>query len=282
MLDLLLAIPYPRIDPTAFAIGPFAVRWYALAYVAGLVFAWWHVRGIVASRPAGKRIMEPKDVDDLLFWATFGVVLGGRLGYVLFYKPGYYIEHLDEVFSLWKGGMSFHGGLIGVILAMTWIARTRKLVMLSVYDLGAVATPIGLFLGRMANFINGELWGRPSDVAWAMVFPSDPRHVARHPSQLYEGFLEGIVLFGFLWIMRKRTDALSRPGELGGWFCFGYGLARIVSEFFREPDAHLGYLLGPITMGMVLSVPVVAVGLFFVWRARKRAAKATPALSPSA
>jgi phosphatidylglycerol:prolipoprotein diacylglycerol transferase len=271
MLDLLLTIPYPRIDPTAFAIGPFAVRWYALAYVAGLVFAWWHVRSIVAARPAGKRIMEPKDVDDLLFWATFGVVLGGRLGYVLFYKPGYYIEHLDEVFSLWKGGMSFHGGLVGVILAMTWIARSRKLVMLSVYDLGAVATPIGLFLGRMANFINGELWGRPSDVSWAMVFPSDSLHVPRHPSQLYEGVLEGLVLFGFLWIMRKRTDALSRPGELGGWFCFGYGLARIVSEFFREPDAHLGYLLGPITMGMVLSVPVVAVGLFFVWRARKRA-----------
>ena len=272
MLDFLLAIPYPRIDPTAFAIGPFAVRWYALAYVAGLVFAWWHVRGIVSARPAGKRIMEPKDVDDLLFWATFGVVLGGRLGYVLFYKPGYYIEHLDEVFSLWKGGMSFHGGLIGVILAMTWIARTRKLVMLSVYDLGAVATPIGLFLGRMANFINGELWGRPSDAPWAMVFPTGGP-LPRHPSQLYEGFLEGIVLFSFLWIMRKRGDALSRPGELGGWFCFGYGLARIAGEFFREPDAHLGYLLGPITMGMVLSVPVVAVGLFFVWRARKRAAE---------
>ena len=272
MLDFLLAIPYPRIDPTAFAIGPFAVRWYALAYVAGLVFAWWHIRQVVAARPAGKRLMEPKDVDDLLFWATFGVVLGGRLGYVLFYKPGYYIEHLDEVFSLWKGGMSFHGGLIGVILAMTWIARTRKLVMLSVYDLGAVATPIGLFLGRMANFINGELWGRPSDVPWAMVFPTGGPQ-PRHPSQLYEGLLEGIVLFSFLWIMRKRGDALSRPGELGGWFCFGYGLARIAGEFFREPDAHLGYLLGPITMGMVLSVPVVAVGLFFVWRARKRAAK---------
>jgi phosphatidylglycerol:prolipoprotein diacylglycerol transferase len=273
MLDLLLAVPYPAIDPVAFAVGPFAVRWYALAYVAGLVFAWWHVRRIAQHRVGAKPIMEKKDVDDLLFWATFGVVLGGRLGYVLFYKPGYYIEHLDEVFSLWKGGMSFHGGLVGVILAMTWIARSRKLVMLSVYDLGAVATPIGLFLGRMANFINGELWGRPSDVSWAMVFPSDPLHVPRHPSQLYEGVLEGLVLFGFLWIMRKRTDALSRPGELGGWFCFGYGLARIVSEFFREPDAHLGYLLGPITMGMVLSVPVVAVGLFFVWRARKRAAK---------
>jgi len=276
MLDFLLAIPYPKIDPTAFAIGPFAVRWYALAYVAGLVFAWWHVRQVVAARPAGKRIMEPKDVDDLLFWATFGVVLGGRLGYVLFYKPGYYIEHLDEVFSLWKGGMSFHGGLIGVILAMTWIAYSRKRVLLSVYDLGAIATPIGLFLGRMANFINGELWGRASDVPWAMVFPGDPAQMARHPSQLYQGFLEGLCLFALLWYMRKRRDALSRPGEIGGWFCLGYGVARIIGEFFREPDAHLGYLLGPITMGMVLSLPLVLIGAFFIWRARKRAAAAKP------
>ena len=272
MFDFLLAIPYPRIDPTAFAIGPFSVRWYALAYVAGLVFAWWHVRQVVADRPAGKRIMEPKDCDDLLFWATFGVVLGGRIGYVLFYKPGYYINHLDEVLSLWKGGMSFHGGLIGVILAMTWIARSRKRNLLSVYDLGAIATPIGLFLGRMANFINGELWGRPSDVSWAMVFPADPLQVARHPSQLYQGFLEGLCLFALLWYMRKRHDSLSRPGEIGGFFCLGYGVARIIGEFFREPDAHLGYLLGPITMGMVLSLPLVIIGVFFIWRARKRAA----------
>lgn len=281
MLDFLLAIPYPRIDPVAFAIGPFkigsftlefAVRWYALAYVAGLVFAWWHVRRVVAARPAGKRIMQPKDCDDLLFWATFGVVLGGRIGYVLFYKPGYYIHHLDEVFSLWKGGMSFHGGLIGVILAMTWIARSRKLVLLSVYDLGAIATPIGLFLGRMANFVNGELWGRPSDVPWAMVFPADTLQVARHPSQLYQGFMEGLCLFALLWYMRKRHDSLSRPGEIGGFFCAGYGVARIVGEFFREPDAHLGYLFGPITMGMVLSLPLVLIGGFFIWRARRRAA----------
>jgi phosphatidylglycerol:prolipoprotein diacylglycerol transferase len=195
---------------------------------------------------------------------------------VLFYKPGYYIEHLDEVFSLWKGGMSFHGGLIGVILAMTWIAYSRKRVLLSVYDLGAIATPIGLFLGRMANFINGELWGRASDVPWAMVFPGDPAQLARHPSQLYQGFLEGLCLFALLWYMRKRHDALSRPGEIGGWFCLGYGVARIVGEFFREPDAHLGYLLGPITMGMVLSLPLVLIGGFFIWRARKRAAAAKP------
>jgi phosphatidylglycerol:prolipoprotein diacylglycerol transferase len=271
MIDFLLAIPFPRIDPVAFAIGPFAVRWYALAYVAGLVFAWWHVRRIAAARPHAQRIMQPKDVDDLLFWATFGVVLGGRLGYVLFYKPGYFIEHIDEVFSLWRGGMSFHGGLIGVALAIVWIARSRKLRLLSVFDLAAAATPIGLFLGRMANFINGEMWGRPSDVPWAMVFPGDPDQLPRHPSQLYQGFLEGLVLFAFLWAMRTRANALSRPGELGGWFCIGYGVARIAGEFFREPDRHLGYLLGPITMGMVLSFPLIVFGLFLVWRARRRA-----------
>jgi len=280
MLDFLLAIPYPRIDPVAFAIGPVAVRWYALAYVAGLVFAWWHVRKIACEGPPARRILEKKDVDDLLFWATFGVVLGGRLGYVLFYKPGYYIDHLDEVFQLWHGGMSFHGGLVGVVLAVAWISRARKKRLLSVIDVGACATPIGLFLGRMANFVNGELWGRPSDVAWAMVFPADPEKLARHPSQLYQGFLEGLCLFAFLWILRKRTGALSRPGELGGWFAAGYGVARIVGEFFREPDRHLGYLLGPVTMGMVLSLPLVAIGLFFVWRARKRAAK--PAAAPAA
>ncbi|MGH7004509.1 MAG: prolipoprotein diacylglyceryl transferase [Alphaproteobacteria bacterium] len=272
MFDFLLAIPYPRIDPVAFAIGPVAVRWYALAYVAGLVFAWWHVRKIASKRPAPQRILEKKDVDDLLFWATLGVVLGGRLGYVLFYKPGYYIHHLDEVFQLWHGGMSFHGGLIGVALAIVWISRSRKKRLLSVMDVAACATPIGLFLGRMANFVNGELWGRPSDVSWAMVFPADPEQLARHPSQLYQGFLEGLCLFAFLWIMRKRGDALSRPGELGGWFCVGYGVARIVGELFREPDRHLGYLLGPITMGMVLSLPLVAIGVWLVWRARKRAA----------
>ncbi|MCW5774177.1 MAG: prolipoprotein diacylglyceryl transferase [Rhodospirillaceae bacterium] len=277
MLDFLLAIPYPRIDPVAVSIGPLSIRWYALAYVAGLVFAWWLVRRIAAGRPPGQRIMEPKDVDDLLFWATFGVVLGGRIGYVLFYKPGYYIHHLDEVFSLWHGGMSFHGGFLGVVVAIVYISSARKLRLLSVFDLAACATPIGLFLGRMANFVNGELWGRPSDVAWAMVFPSDPLHVPRHPSQLYQGFLEGLCLFAFLWFMRKRTDALSRPGELGGWFCIGYGTARIIGEFFRQPDPQLGYLLGPITMGMLLSLPLIAVGLFFVRRARKRAAAVQPA-----
>ena len=238
----------------------------------GWFSAWWHVRKIAADRPPAQRIMEPKDVDDLLFWATFGVVVGGRVGYVLFYNPIVYFHHPEQIIQLWHGGMSFHGGLMGVVLAIVFISRARKLRLLSVFDVAACATPIGLFLGRMANFINDELWGRPTDVPWAMIFPSDPLHLPRHPSQLYEGFLEGICLFAFLWIMRKRTDALSRPGELGGWFLVGYGAARITSEFFRQPDPQLGYLLGPITMGMVLSVPLIVIGGYFVRRARKRAA----------
>src|SRR5688500_10079293 len=212
MGDALLVIAYPEIDPVSFAIGPVAVRWYALAYIAGLLFAWWYVRRLVAQRPEGQRPMEPKDIDDLLFWATLGVVLGGRLGYVLFYKPGYYIDHLDEVLLLWKGGMSFHGGLLGVIAAMAWIAYSRGRSFLSVSDLAATGTPVGLFLGRLSNFVNGELWGRVSDVPWAMVFP-DPAAggLPRHPSQLYQAVLEGLLLFAFLWFMRRRYDALSRP-----------------------------------------------------------------------
>ncbi len=273
MIDFLLVVGYPRFDPTAFAIGPFAVRWYALAYVAGLVFAWWYVRRLAGSRPPGRTIMSPKDVDDLMFWATLGVVLGGRLGYVLFYKPGYYIDHLDEVFSLWKGGMSFHGGLLGAFAASWWISHLRQRKFLSIGDLGACATPVGLFFGRLANFVNGELWGRPTDVPWAMIFP-DPAAggVPRHPSQLYQALLEGVLLFAFLWLLRRRgDDPLSRPGEIGGWFLVGYGIARVGGEFFREPDRHLGFILGPLTMGQLLSVPVIVLGAFLVWRARRRA-----------
>ena len=263
---------HPQFDPVALHLGVFQIHWYGLTYLAAFGLFYLLATRRVQQAPFAAAGWTARDVEDLLFFGVLGVILGGRLGYVLFYKPGYYIHHLDEVLSLWKGGMSFHGGLIGVILAMTWIAHSRKRRLLSVYDLGALATPIGLFLGRMANFVNGELWGRPSDVSWAMVFPADPLQVARHPSQLYQGFLEGLCLFALLWYMRKRHDSLSRPGEIGGFFCAGYGVARIIGEFFREPDAHLGYLLGPITMGMVLSLPLVIIGVFFIWRARKRAA----------
>jgi phosphatidylglycerol:prolipoprotein diacylglycerol transferase len=268
-----LVIPYPRIDPVAVSIGPFSIRWYALAYVAGLLFAWWYVRRLAAGRPADRRILEPADVDDLLFWATLGVILGGRIGYVLFYKPSYFLAHPLEIPALWTGGMSFHGGLIGVILAIVIFARVRKRRLLSVADLAACATPVGLFFGRIANFINDELWGRVSHVPWAMVFPTGGP-LPRHPSQLYEALLEGVALFVLLWVIRRRTNALDRPGTLAGWFCIGYGVARFIAEYFRQPDAFLpndGFLFGFITMGQILSLPVIAFGIFLVWRARRRA-----------
>jgi len=270
MFELLAAIPFPAIDPVAVRLGPVAVRWYALAYVVGLIGAWWLVRRVGSGRAA---ILTKRDADDLLMWATLGVVLGGRLGYVLFYKPGYYIENLGEVLSLWRGGMSFHGGMLGVILTALLFGRARRLNMLSVGDLAALAAPIGLFFGRLANFVNGELWGRTSDASWAMVFP-DPRagNVPRHPSQLYEAALEGIVLFAALLLAMRFLDSLKRPGEIGGLFLAGYGVARIVAELFREPDAHLGFLFAGATMGQLLSLPMIAVGLWLVWRARRTAA----------
>jgi phosphatidylglycerol---prolipoprotein diacylglyceryl transferase len=274
MLEFLAVIPYPAIDPVAVRLGPIAVRWYALAYVVGLLCAWWLVRRVGTGRAA---IMSKRDADDILMWATLGVVLGGRLGYVLFYKPGYYIEHLSEVASLWRGGMSFHGGMLGVILAAILFARSRRLNILSVGDLAALAAPIGLFFGRLANFINGELWGRPSTASWAMVFP-DPRagNLPRHPSQLYEAALEGVVLFALLLIAMRFLESLTRPGEIGGLFLVGYGMARITAEFFREPDAHLGFLFAGATMGQLLSLPMIAVGAWLIWRARRTAAAPAP------
>jgi len=270
MIEILAVIPFPAIDPVAVRIGPIAVRWYALAYVVGLLCAWGLVRRVGGGSAA---ILNKRDADDLLMWATLGVVFGGRLGYVLFYKPGYYIAHLDEVLSLWRGGMSFHGGMLGVVLAAILFARARKLDIFSVGDLAALAAPIGLFFGRIANFINGELWGRASSVSWAMVFP-DPRagNLPRHPSQLYEAALEGIVLFAALLLAMRLLGSLKRPGEIGGLFLVGYGFARIASEFFREPDAHLGFLFAGATMGQLLSLPMIAVGLWLIFRARRMAA----------
>ncbi|MDH3232527.1 MAG: prolipoprotein diacylglyceryl transferase [Alphaproteobacteria bacterium] len=273
---MLAVIPFPAIDPVAVRLGPIAVRWYALAYVVGLICAWWLVRRVGSGSAA---ILGKRDADDLLMWATLGVVFGGRLGYVLFYKPGYYISHLDEVLSLWRGGMSFHGGMLGVVLAAVLFARARRLNIFSVGDLAALAAPIGLFFGRIANFINGELWGRASSVSWAMIFP-DPRagNIPRHPSQLYEAALEGIVLFAALLLAMRFLGSLKRPGEIGGLFLVGYGIARIVSEFFREPDAHLGFLFAGATMGQLLSLPMIAVGLWLILRARRKpAAPATKA-----
>ncbi len=262
---MLPVLPFPMIDPVLVEIGPLAIRWYSLAYIVGLVVGWRYCRWLAARPP---KAVGVEAIDDFLLWATLGVVLGGRLGYVLFYKPGYYIAHPLEILSVWEGGMSFHGGAAGVILAIILFARKRGFSWLALGDIVVCATPIGLFLGRLANFVNGELYGRASDAAWAMVFPRDELQVPRHPSQLYEALLEGLVLFLVLYLLVRR-GWLERPGALGGAFLAGYALARMTVEFFREPDAHLGLLFGPTTMGQLLSVPMLIAGIGLMLWARR-------------
>ncbi len=257
---MLLVLPFPDIDPIAVALGPLAIRWYSLAYIVGLIAAWRYCRRL-AERPPNA--VDPDQFDDFLLWATLGVVLGGRLGYVLFYKPAFFLANPLEILVLWQGGMSFHGGAAGVILAIILFARKRGVSWLSLGDLVACAEPIGLFLGRLANFVNGELYGRAADVPWAMVFPRDPEQIPRHPSQLYEAGLEGIVLFLLLYLLVRR-GWLERPGAISGAFLAGYGLARIIVEFFRQPVAHLGFLLGFTTMGQVLSLPLIIAGVILI------------------
>jgi len=264
---MLFTLPFPAIDPVLFEIGPFVIRWYALAYIVGLLVGWRYCLYLAGLPP---RLVTRHQLDDFLLWATLGVILGGRLGYVLFYQLHEYLKEPLQIVYVWRGGMSFHGGLLGVILAMYLFARRRGLPFLALTDIVACATPIGLFLGRLANFINGELFGRPTDVPWAMVFSkTDPSGLPRHPSQLYEAALEGVVLFLVLFILVRFTRAGERIGLASGVFLIGYGLSRIVVEFFREPDAQLGFLLGgSTTMGQILSLPMIALGLVFVARAR--------------
>ena len=263
-------LPFPMIDPVLVEIGPLAIRWYALSYIAGLVLAWRYCRWMTKLPP--KRVTA-EAFDDFLLWATLGVVLGGRIGYVLFYQPGFFLSDPLQVFAVWQGGMSFHGGLIGVLLAIGLFARKLGVHYFTLADIVGAATPIGLFLGRLANFINAELYGRPSDVPWAMVFPTDPLAVPRHPSQLYEAALEGLVLFLVLWVLVRR-GWLERTGAISGLFLIGYGAGRIAAEFYREPDAHLGFLLGGVTMGQILSLPVLLAGVAILLWSRRRAAAA--------
>ena len=262
---ILPVVPFPVIDPVAIELGPLAIRWYALAYLVGLIVGWRLARRLAAAPP---RLMRPERVDDLLAWIVLGVVVGGRLGYILFYKPGYYLANPDEVLFLWQGGMSFHGGFAGVVLAVFLFARRHDLPILRVGDIVAAVAPVGLFLGRLANFVNGELYGRAADVSWAMVFPSDPAQVPRHPSQLYEAALEGLLLGLVMLVLATRERVRARPGLLAGAFFLGYGLARPFAELFREPDAHLGFILGPVTMGQLLSLPLVVAGLALLVRRR--------------
>lgn len=261
----MLVIPFPAIDPIAVTLGPFAIRWYALAYIVGLLLGWRYCLWVAKRPPA---VASPAVIDDFLVWATLGVVLGGRAGYVLFYKPSDYFQHPTEIVQLWHGGMSFHGGALGVMVALWLFCRQRGLSFLAFSDLIASAVPIGLFFGRVANFINGELWGRPSNVPWAMIFPNAGPE-PRHPSQLYEAGLEGIVLFLILFALVRWTDIRERPGALTGVFLMGYAVARIFVEFFREPDSFLGFLWFGATMGQLLSVPVFLLGLWAVLQARK-------------
>ncbi|MGE5200474.1 MAG: prolipoprotein diacylglyceryl transferase [Acidobacteriota bacterium] len=269
---MIFTIPYPVIDPVLIEIGPFAIRWYALAYIAGLLIGW---RYCVAMARRPPKVIELPALDDFLVWVTLGVVLGGRIGYVLFYNLAEYLEHPLDALKIWKGGMSFHGGAIGVFVALYFFTRQRKIDLLRLGDILVCSVPIGLFLGRLANFVNGELFGRPADVPWAMVFPSDPLQVPRHPSQLYEACLEGIVLFTVLFVLQRFTKARDRRGFLSGVFMIGYGLARIVSEFFRQPDPQLGYLLGETTtMGQILSIPLLLLGAWMIRRSYRETAAA--------
>jgi phosphatidylglycerol:prolipoprotein diacylglycerol transferase len=283
----LLAIPFPAIDPVAIAIGPFAIRWYALAYVTGLLGGWFYARRLAQLEAYWGTLKRPtlNDIDDLIVWVALGVVLGGRIGYVLFYNFQSYLTEPLEIFAIWHGGMSFHGGFAGAVAALLLFARSRGLNGLSMLDLAAVVTPIGLFFGRIANFINGELWGRPApDLQFGVVFPHGGP-VPRHPSQLYEAVTEGLILFIVLAVAVRRFG-FRKPGLLGGIFVFGYALARILCEFFREPDPQLGFLFGSsvgalgggITMGMLLSVPMAIVGAVAIWLAARGATK-PPALA---
>ncbi len=262
----MFAIAFPAIDPVAIELGPVAIRWYSLAYVVGILAGWQYAMRI-ADRTGGR--VTRVQVDDFIVWATLGVILGGRLGYVLFYKPAYYLENPLKIAAMWEGGMSFHGGAIGVLVAVALYCRRRNISFLSFADLITAAAPIGLFFGRIANFINGELFGRTTDVPWAMVFPRGGP-IPRHPSQLYEAGLEGVVLFVLLAALVFGCRALQRPGLVTGTFFAGYGVARFVVEYVREPDAHLGELFGFITMGQLLSLPLILLGAWMIHRALRR------------
>jgi phosphatidylglycerol:prolipoprotein diacylglycerol transferase len=274
MIPVLL---FPQFDPVIVQVGPLAIRWYALAYITSLVIGWRLVRRFARLAPA---VATPLQVDDFLTWATLGVVLGGRLGYVLFYQPGVYLAHPSTILAVWEGGMSFHGGMLGVAVAIIVFCRRNGIRLLGFADRIAIVAPIGLGLGRVANFINGELWGRaaPGWLPWAMEFPRAPDCpafpticVPRHPSQLYEALMEGVVLFAVMFVLSRRERLRERFGLLTGVFLVGYAVARIIGEYFREPDAFLGFLAFGTTMGQILSVPMLLAGLWLIVRARPQA-----------
>jgi phosphatidylglycerol:prolipoprotein diacylglycerol transferase len=279
----LLAIPFPMIDPVMLHVGPLAIHWYGVAYVVGIVFGWWYARRLVSNERlwGGPSPITIQDIDDFLMWAVIGIIIGGRLGYVLFYDLPVYLENPFRIAMLWTGGMSFHGGLTGTIIAMILFARSRGFSILSLFDVIAASVGIGLFLGRCANFINQELWGKPTDLPWGVVFP-DAGPEPRHPSQLYEATLEGLVLFFLLRFLTHRLLKLKQPGFVGGAFIGWYAVCRILIEFVRLPDVQIGYLYGGwLTMGMVLSLPMFLAGIWAMATAPNRAIGRAPGTKPS-
>ncbi len=265
MIPVLL---FPQFDPVLIQLGPLAIRWYALAYIGSLLLGWRIMRRLVQRSPA---VATPEQTDDFLTWATLGVVLGGRLGYVLFYQPGRFLAEPATIFAVWQGGMSFHGGALGVVVALVLYCRKHGIPLLGFADRIAVVTPIGLGLGRVANFINGELWGRPAPdwLPWAMIFPKAGPE-PRHPSQIYQALMEGLLLLTLLWLLARREAIRARFGFLTGVFLVGYAIARSVGELFRQPDAFLGFLYAGATMGQLLSIPMLLVGLAMMALAKPR------------
>jgi phosphatidylglycerol---prolipoprotein diacylglyceryl transferase len=279
LLTNLWAIPFPNVDPVALQIGPVAIKWYGLAYLAGLLLGWLYIRQLLSTPRLWAGDKPPFDVakvDDLLLYITAGVVLGGRLGFVIFYEPSYYLANPQDIIAVWKGGMAFHGALVGCIIAIWAFARRSGVNPWSTGDLVTAAVPIGLFFGRIANFINGELFGRPTTLPWGMVFPEAALHypevepTPRHPSQLYEAALEGLLLFLVLRLLTHYFGALKRPGLVSGVFLAGYALARSTSELFREPHFAHAFNVGPLTAGIVYSIPMLLLGLFVIYLARTR------------
>ena len=274
-------MPFPNFDPVLLQIGPIAIRWYALAYVAGILLGCRYAAALVANPRLWARrgpIATPDQIGDLILWITLGIIIGGRLGHVLFYTPEIIWQDPVEILRVWRGGMSFHGGLLGVLLAVTLFARGARIDLLRLLDVVAAVQPIGQFFGRIANFINGELWGRPTNLPWGIVFPGAEPAVPRHPSQLYEAALEGLLLFLVLRWATHGPKLLNRRGVVAGIFAVGYALARISLETVREPDAYLPQFPFGLTMGMMLSGPMLLIGLFFIWRGMREPLPAEPAL----
>ena len=283
-------MPFPHFDPVlwhipalhigAFQLGPFDIRWYALAYIAGILLGWRYGVRLIRKQGLWTPAQPPittVQLDDLVLWITIGIIAGGRLGYVLFYGQGEYFAHPLEIFQVWRGGMSFHGGFLGVTIAIIVFALVNRVDMLRLADLVAPCVPIGLFFGRIANFINGELWGRPTTLPWGIIFPNAPDGRPRHPSQLYEAGLEGIVLFVILLVTTHRLGWLKLRGANTGLFILMYGLFRIALENVRQPDAGLDHLPFGLTMGIILSTPMVLVGAWLIWSAFRHPPSAEPA-----